>query len=60
VKNPSKNASPPLNRAHELRTKLAHKIASFVGSAEKLITNIPGLMLSRRTAPTAPASVALE
>jgi len=61
VKNPSKNASPPQNRACELRTELARKIASFVGSAEKLITtNIPGLMLSRRTAPTAPASVAFE
>ncbi len=61
MKNPSKNASPPQNRAHELRTELARKIASFVGSAEKLITtNIPGLMLSRRTAPTAPASVAFE
>ena len=44
-----------------MRTELARKIASFVGSAEKLITtNIPGLMLSRRTAPTAPASVAFE
>jgi hypothetical protein len=60
VKNPSKNASPPQNRAHELRTELAHKIASFVGSAEKLITNIPGLILSRRTARTAPTSVAFE
>jgi AraC-like DNA-binding protein len=61
VKNPSKNDSPPQNRGRELRTELARKIASFVGSAEKLITtNIPGLMLSRRTAPTAPASVAFE
>ena len=60
MKNPSKNASPTQSRAHELRAELAHKIASFVGSAEKLITNIPGLMLSRRTAPTAPASAALE
>ena len=60
MKNPSKNASPTQSRAHELRTELAHKIASFVGSAEKLITNIPGLMLSRRTAPTAPASAAFE
>jgi AraC-like DNA-binding protein len=60
VKNPSKNASSPQNRSHELRTELAHKIASFVGSAEKLITNISGLMLSRRTAPTAPTSVAFE
>ena len=60
MKKPSKNASPPQNRARELRPELARKIASFVGSAEKLITNIPGLMLSRRTAPTAPASVAFE
>ena len=60
MKTPSKNASPPQNRARELRTELARKIASFVGSAEKLITNIPGLMLSRRTAPTAPTSVAFE
>ena len=60
MKKPSKNASPPQNRARELRTELARKIASFVGSAEKLTTNIPGLMLSRRTAPTAPASAALE
>src|SRR6266853_6201148 len=61
MKNPSKNASPPQNRARESRTELARKIASFVGSAEKLITtNIPGLMLSRRTALTAPASVAFE
>jgi AraC-like DNA-binding protein len=61
VKNHSKNASSPQNRARELRTELARKIASFVGSAEKLITtNIPGLMLSRRTAPTAPTSVAFE
>lgn len=61
MKKPSKNASPQQNRARELRTELARKIASFVGSAEKLITtNIPGLMLSRRTAPTAPASVAFE
>jgi AraC-like DNA-binding protein len=43
VKNPSKNASPPQNRARELRSDLAHKIASFVGSAEKLITDIPTL-----------------
>jgi AraC-like DNA-binding protein len=61
VKNPGKSASPPQNRARELRTALARKIASFVGSVEKLITtSIPGLMLSRRTAPTVPASVAFE
>lgn len=40
--------------------ELARKIASFVGSAEKLVTDIPGLVLTRRTAPTAPTSVAYE
>jgi AraC-like DNA-binding protein len=40
--------------------ELARKIASFVGSAEKLVTSVPGLVLTHRTAPTAPASVAYE
>ena len=40
----------------ELRAKLARKIASYVGQREKLITDVPGLLLSRRTAPTAPCS----
>jgi AraC-like DNA-binding protein len=48
------------DRANELRTELARKIASFVGSAEKRITDIPGLLLTRRTAPTAPASATYE
>ena len=39
---------------------MAHKIALFVGSAEKRITDIPGLMLVRRTAPTARCSVTYE
>jgi hypothetical protein len=56
MKNVRKNASPPPNRARELRSELARKIASFIGTKEKLITDVPGLLLSRRTAPTAPAS----
>jgi AraC-like DNA-binding protein len=60
MKNPSKNASPPLNRARELRSELARKIASFIGTKEKLVTDVPGLLLSRRTAPTAPASATYE
>ena len=43
-----------------LRTELARKIASFIGSKEKLITDVPGLLLSRRTAPTAPAPATYE
>jgi AraC-like DNA-binding protein len=46
--------------ASELRKELARKIALFMGSAEKRVTDVPGLQLSRRTAPTAPASAAYE
>jgi len=60
MKNPSKSATPTPDRARELRTELARKIASFIGSAEKRITDVPGLLLTRRTAPTAPASATYE
>jgi AraC-like DNA-binding protein len=43
-----------------LRKELARRIASFVGSKEKLVTEIPGLLLTRRTAPTAPTSATYE
>ena len=55
MKNLNKSVTLWPDRAHELRMELARKIASFVGSAEKLVTDIPGLMLTRRTAPTAPS-----
>jgi AraC-like DNA-binding protein len=60
MKNTSKSATPSPDRTRALRTALASKIASFIGSEEKLITGIPGLMLSRRTAPTGPASATYE
>ncbi len=60
MKKPSKSAAPPPDQARELRTELARKIAFFIGSSEKLITDIPGLLLSRRTAPTAPVSATYE
>ncbi len=40
----------------DLRADLAKKIACFIGSSERLITEMPGLLLVRRTAPTAPCS----
>lgn len=40
----------------ELRTELRNKIAWFIGSSEKLLTQIPDVMLVRRTAPSAPCS----
>ena len=60
MKNNSKDATPSTDQVRALRTELARRIASFVGSKEKLITDIPGLLLSRRTAPTAPASATYE
>lgn len=47
-------------RRSELRTELARKVASFVGSAESLIADVPGLTLYRHTAPTAPAPATYE
>ena len=60
MKNLSESATFLPDRTHELRTELARKIALFIGSAEKRITDVPGLMLTRRTAPTAPASATYE
>ena len=37
-----------------LRAELAGKIASFIGNVENRITDIPGVSLHRRTAPTPP------
>lgn len=40
----------------DLRSELAQKIAWFIGTSERRITEVPGLMLVRRTAPTGPCS----
>jgi len=56
----SAEASPLRNEAPELRTELARKIARFIGSAENRATDIPGLTLHRRTAPTARCSMTYE
>jgi AraC-like DNA-binding protein len=57
---PAKHAHPLSNRARELRTELASKIASFMGSEENRATGISGLTLHRRIAPTAPCSMTYE
>jgi len=40
--------------------ELARRIARYVGTGEKRITGVPGLMLVRRTTPTAPCSMTYE
>lgn len=47
-------------RVAELRTELARKVASFVGLANSLTTDVPGLTLYRHIAPTAPAPATYE
>ena len=60
MNNTSKSGSPLSNRAPELRSELAHKIASFMGSEENRATDIPGVTLHRRIAPTAPCSMTYQ
>jgi AraC-like DNA-binding protein len=60
MKKHSPAASLSSNEAQELRRQLARKIALFIGSAENRATDIPGLTLHRRTAPTAPCSMTYE
>jgi len=60
MRNHRRHASPLPDRARELRAELARKIALFIGSAENQATDIPGLTLHRRTAPTAPCSMTYQ
>jgi AraC-like DNA-binding protein len=60
MKNPIKNRTTSQDYTPDLLKELASKIAFFVGSRERLITDVPGLLLSRRTVPTAPAFATYE
>jgi AraC-like DNA-binding protein len=46
--------------ADQLRSELARRIALFIGAAENRATEISGLTLHRRNAPTAPCSMTYE
>jgi AraC-like DNA-binding protein len=60
MKKANKSGGSPADRTGKLREELARKIASFVGREERMVTKVPGLLLSRRTAPTAPTSATYE
>ncbi len=60
MKKANKNESAQQILARELRLELAQKIASFMGSEQIRATGIPGVMLHRRTSPTAPCSATYE
>lgn len=48
------------DRVRELRSELVRKITFFVGSEEKLVTDVPGLTLVRRVALGSPACTTYE
>jgi AraC-like DNA-binding protein len=58
--NPNGATSLLQEEAPELQRTLARKIALSIGLAEKKATDIPGLTLYRRTAPTAPCSMTYQ
>jgi AraC-like DNA-binding protein len=60
TKTPYKPVSESLIRARELRLELARQITAFMGSEENRATDIPGVTLHRRTAPTAPCSMTYQ
>jgi AraC-like DNA-binding protein len=60
VKNTGNTAVVQPSRTHELQAELASKVARLIGSAEKLATAIPRLMLARRTARTGACPVTYE
>jgi AraC-like DNA-binding protein len=50
------SGAPATRSIQDLRAELANKIAWFIGPSERRITEVPGLLLVRMTAPTAPCS----
>jgi len=54
------SSSLATGRAGELRAELVRKIAYLMGTSETLITEIPGVSLYRRTAPTEPCPATYE
>ncbi|MBE0656897.1 MAG: AraC family transcriptional regulator [Bryobacteraceae bacterium] len=48
------------DRLQELKEELARRIAACVGPEQKRITEVPGLTVHRRTAPTPPCSMTYE
>lgn len=54
MKNTREKASKTANQARGSQAELAQKIASFLGKEENRTTDIPGVSLHQRTAPTPP------
>lgn len=60
IPSPIRNASVVPDRRQELKEELVRRIAAYIGSEQKRITEVPGLTLHQRTAPTPPCSMTYE
>lgn len=56
----AQNSVPEPDRQQQLRDELAARIAAHVGAEQRRITDVPGLTVHRRTAPTPPCSMTYE
>lgn len=56
----ARNAGLEPDRMEELKRELAQRIAASVGAEQKRVTEIPGLTVYRRTAPSPPCSMTYE
>src|SRR5512134_1394788 len=60
IPSPTRDFNVMSDRLQELQDELALRIAACVGSEQKRITEVPGLTVHRRTAPTPPCSMTYE
>lgn len=60
IPSPDQNFRSAPDRLAELKRELVRRIAAYVGSEQKRITEVPGLTVHRRTAPTPPCSMTYE
>lgn len=60
IPSPVRGVNVVPDRLQELKEELAHRIAACVGTEQKRITEVPGLTVHRRTAPTPPCSMTYE
>lgn len=57
---PAQNQSVTPDRLSDLKEELAARIAAYVGTEQRRITDVPGLTVHRRTAPTPLCSMTYE
>jgi AraC-like DNA-binding protein len=60
IPSPTRNLNRLPDRLQEMMEELAFRIAACVGLEERRITEIPGLTVHRRTAPSPPCSMTYE